>query len=154
MVCKSTACGNMIARPAKLRSVSSKVRVSVQSSSPPVSHAGRDGLPARCLLLYKFADVLRLAAMGNQEHSWQGNLTSIAAYATARECRRKMLCRYAKCMMSGFMKGNEVRVTLRFVWIACCDLFAGISARRRHLAEAPAAHVPGLHRRLSCQCGT
>ena len=143
----------MVARPAQLGSVSSELSVSQQSSSPPVIHAGRDGLPARCLLLYRFADVLRLAAMGNQEHNWQSNLMSMAAYATAHECRRKMLCRYATCMMSWFMKGTAVRSTPRFMWTAC-DPFVGTSARRQHLAEAPAAHVPGLSKRLSLRCET
>jgi hypothetical protein len=33
--------------------------------------AGRDGEPAHCLLLYRFADVMRLAAIGNQEYDWE-----------------------------------------------------------------------------------
>ena len=33
--------------------------------------AGRDGRPAGCLLLYRFADVMRLAALGNQEYDWE-----------------------------------------------------------------------------------
>ena len=28
-------------------------------------------MPAYCLLLYRFADVMRLAALGNQEHDWE-----------------------------------------------------------------------------------
>ncbi len=33
--------------------------------------AGRDGKPASCLLLYRFADIMRLAAVGNQEYEWE-----------------------------------------------------------------------------------
>ncbi len=31
-------------------------------------------MPAYTLLLYRFADVMRLAALGNQEHDWEVNM--------------------------------------------------------------------------------
>ncbi|KAL3130511.1 hypothetical protein ABBQ38_15564 [Trebouxia sp. C0009 RCD-2024] len=57
--------------------------------------AGRDGLPAHCMLLYRFSDALRQAAIVNYEPSWQGNLFAMMRYAsTLSTCRRSILCRY------------------------------------------------------------
>lgn len=57
--------------------------------------AGRDGQPARCLLLYRFSDALRQAAIVNFEPTWQANLFAMMQYAAALStCRRAALSRH------------------------------------------------------------
>ena len=56
--------------------------------------AGRDGKPARCMLLYRFSDALRQAAIVNFEPTWQVNLFAMMQYASKLSaCRRAVLCR-------------------------------------------------------------
>ena len=59
-----------------------------------LGRAGRDGQPARCLLLYRFSDALRQAAIVNFEPTWQANLFAMMQYAAALStCRRAALSR-------------------------------------------------------------
>lgn len=58
--------------------------------------AGRDGQSARCMLMYRFADALRQAAIVNFEPAWQPNLYAVMQYAAAlSSCRRALICRSA-----------------------------------------------------------
>ncbi|KAG2491389.1 hypothetical protein HYH03_010180 [Edaphochlamys debaryana] len=45
--------------------------------------AGRDGLPARCLMFYRFSDALRQAAIVCVEPTWERNLHAMMSYAAA-----------------------------------------------------------------------
>ncbi|GIL70438.1 hypothetical protein Vretimale_3595 [Volvox reticuliferus] len=65
--------------------------------------AGRDGLPARCLMFYRFSDALRQAAIVCFEPTWQPNLQAMMAYAAAgpsgvadfsSSCRRAIIQRH------------------------------------------------------------
>ncbi|DBA93778.1 hypothetical protein WJX82_009492 [Trebouxia sp. C0006] len=57
--------------------------------------AGRDGQPARCMLMYRFSDALRQAAIVCSEPTWQPNLFAMMQYASVLStCRRAVICRY------------------------------------------------------------
>ncbi|KAK9814024.1 hypothetical protein WJX73_009544 [Symbiochloris irregularis] len=57
--------------------------------------AGRDGQRAHCLLMYRFSDVLRQAAVVCFEPGWQGHLFGMARFASALSgCRRSTICRH------------------------------------------------------------
>ncbi|GLI58828.1 hypothetical protein VaNZ11_000592 [Volvox africanus] len=65
--------------------------------------AGRDGLPARCLMFYRFSDALRQAAIVCFEPTWQPNLQAMMKYAAAgpsggtdgsSSCRRAIIQRH------------------------------------------------------------
>jgi len=56
--------------------------------------AGRDGKPARCLLLYRFADIPRQAALVSLEPRWRDNLPQAMAFCCSAgpgACRRAVL---------------------------------------------------------------
>ncbi len=56
--------------------------------------AGRDGQPARCMLMYRFSDALRQAAIVCSEPTWQPNLFAMMQYACVLStCRRAVICR-------------------------------------------------------------
>ena len=56
--------------------------------------AGRDGQPARCMLMYRFSDALRQAAIVCSEPTWQPNLFAMMQYASVLStCRRAVICR-------------------------------------------------------------
>ena len=56
--------------------------------------AGRDGLPAQCLLYYRPADVMRQAALVVTEPGWQSHLFGMMDYAEHTcGCRRATISR-------------------------------------------------------------
>lgn len=55
--------------------------------------AGRDGLPARCRLYYRFGDYLRQCGVVAMEHNWEPHLRDMLKFVTdTRICRRDALC--------------------------------------------------------------
>lgn len=56
--------------------------------------AGRDGEPAHCLMFYRFADIMRMAAVVNFEVNWEANLKAMMQWcASVSTCRRSIICR-------------------------------------------------------------
>ena len=54
--------------------------------------AGRDGLPAKCILLYKFSDVSRLSTMVFTEQTGLEKLYGIVGYGlNGKNCRRRIV---------------------------------------------------------------
>ncbi|KAL0042579.1 hypothetical protein WJX79_004210 [Trebouxia sp. C0005] len=94
--------------------------------------AGRDGQPARCMLMYRFSDALRQAAIVCSEPTWQANLYAMMQYASLLStCRRALICRYfaeAPALCSG----------------RCDNCCRQLKARRQDMSVAAAAVVDTL----------